>query len=510
MTQARTQITTETAIGDGNCAFNSFILGFSTKKGLDQIERNLLAHDRDPDLAFAAFIQQTARAFKIKADWQTVKAKLLAERENNPNELQRKLAPIMRKLAIDQAEKDVDHLERTINPIQSAFNNFLGTRLQLSWAKKDDIFKEHSFINQKFTELYRLYHPNNELVEKIHRLLTGKSDEEIKQEKTEKADMMTVDLLAWWKDEGYGQFLQEMKKPRKWAGDLELSQLGAYFGVDIDVYRHGHFLHTIHSEHGAIPFSELTTDQQMQLQVRNVGELNQTRQELKLYRRTPEQLSKQLGAIPQAEKIIALITAAEDEGTPLSEIFFPAADEALKASTNELIARNVIARDTKTGKFKFTDLSYEEAKKRVEQVAGKDELLIIWRQYYQNTPTISLINNYGIHWNNGVVGAAPVKKPISQNSFYLDTLTQLRKKEITYDSQAHQALIAEAKKEARKIATGKEKEEKSNDKKHFIEYKLPSKEKITVSEETQMKLDEELAKQLQTEEYRKYKSSRKR
>lgn len=515
----KTRLHTIRAEGDGNCAFNSYSLSLCEPSVLDQIAARVIARGEKPDDVFKKFITDVATAFKLRGDanWESVKAKLLIERRQNPTQLQRKLAPILRELAVDLAEQDEENYKRTLQPIQSAFNNYLGGKLHLPWAKtSDDIFAMHSFITKKFAELYGSYHPNTRWVEAIHNRINKKSSEQVASELAAKESMMLDALKEWWRMEGYAHFLQEMRKSGKWAGDLELFQLSRYFNVNLDVYRGEALFSHIRIHYGEIPAVELHAlnlgeDEELthqmgapvlrnaewlgkQLHTRGLGERTDTNDFLLYSSPTPDFFTLRLDAVPGSERVLEIIADYERKNPDAkltSQVF--AVDETNANSIPELLARDVITHSDHG--YKFTDITCATARERVCAIPEKDQLLIAFTTHYEEPPTLSLINNNAIHWNAGRIGPAAEMSVEKNKNGYKEMLAELRKQPIKYNETEHKELVTRAERISSRV---KEKD--------AITYTLGDKE-INVSKRTQMKLDEELAKKLQHEEQLQYRES---
>ena len=105
------------SLGDGNCAFNAFALAFCRPDILDKVESQ-----QEPGIAFKNFIEKVAEAFNIENNWQSVKQRLL---ELDKTTLQRKLAPILRKLAIEQAKCDNQNRDEMFHSLYSTYRHYI-------------------------------------------------------------------------------------------------------------------------------------------------------------------------------------------------------------------------------------------------------------------------------------------------------------------------------------------------------------------------------------------------
>jgi hypothetical protein len=159
----------ESAVPDGNCAFNAFVLGFSKPEVLDGIEKALKAQNSSPDAAFRDFLSKAAAALDLDDDtWSMLRAGLL----NNENrwQLQKELAPVFRELSIEIIERNAalmeGHRDSTLVVLESQFESYLDARFrnpsasdstvlrQVQQEANDDTYLNHDFIKQKFSQLY--------------------------------------------------------------------------------------------------------------------------------------------------------------------------------------------------------------------------------------------------------------------------------------------------------------------------------------------------------------------
>lgn len=181
MTETRKLITVK-AMGDGNCAYNAFILGFCTPDVLASIDAGAVVE--------FTILAAPALGLKEEAKWDAVKAEILRLARVDATTLQKKLAMAMRQLSIDLINADENYYTRSREHIMSAMIN------------GDDVYSRHAFIKKKYNEL---------------------KDE--------------VAFLAWWEQSGYQLFLTAMRNDGQWAGGQELSALANYFDVNFDVCR---------------------------------------------------------------------------------------------------------------------------------------------------------------------------------------------------------------------------------------------------------------------------------
>ena len=231
----------EDTSGDGNCAFNAFILGFWTEANIKQVEANLAKNKLTADDKFEKFIKLAAPKLGVAATWNAVKQKALELRCTRAGsvQLQKALAEPMRDLAIEllAIETKEDYEKSALYRKNAAYKKYKEDKKKtpsLGLADKenpftpylqrhlvgafeytdsfDDVFKRHSFITDKFKELRN----------------------DVKTNAKEKKQ----GLKKWWKEKngGFNQFLDKMKESGNFAGDLELKQITKYFGANLDIF----------------------------------------------------------------------------------------------------------------------------------------------------------------------------------------------------------------------------------------------------------------------------------
>lgn len=223
----------EEAIGDGNCAFNAFILGLTQQSILDRIEKAFIQRNKKLDDELADFIAEVSKQFNTARNWQAAKAKLLALRygsKQDKTDLQTKLAPFMRQMAVTLHHANPQQFcELTLSPLESAFGDYVFQQYGLDQASvADDVFTKHEFIRSQFKEWY----------DGVARDL---SQEKIVDENKLNAaiEKYKEKLIAWWMggEQNYQFFLANMNQHAEWAGDLELAALAKYFHVNVSVHR---------------------------------------------------------------------------------------------------------------------------------------------------------------------------------------------------------------------------------------------------------------------------------
>lgn len=142
----------ESAIGDGNCAFNAFILGLCQRDTLDRIEKIMQSEKKEIDEALSKFIEQASESLGVlPANFITLKKELLRLRDTDPRKLQKALAPIMRNLACDLLEEPPYGPKSLEQSLLSAYDGFINPGAV--GVVRDDVFSVHQFIKNKFSKL---------------------------------------------------------------------------------------------------------------------------------------------------------------------------------------------------------------------------------------------------------------------------------------------------------------------------------------------------------------------
>ena len=382
----------ESAMGDGNCAFNAFILGLCEQEVLDSIEFNLRQSGQDIDVKLRDFIEAVANQFHVEPHFEVVKQTLLDLKRTNKNKLQKKLAPFMRDYAIWLANRDDGHFVRTEEPLKGAFSSYIRNYIRAQaglpvLGVQDDIFQQHPLIVNQFNLLLRGI--NFELVREDNL-------NEIVEQRQER-------LFAWWLEGGYAEFLHAMKAEGQWAGDLELFQLARYFHVNLTVNRDA-MTHHIHYDYGKFfigDYDQLSEETIKQLVDRNV--INCPPRDIHpddpiyFLPLTREEIKIRLNQVPHYEQAQTLIENHEHDlkDTPLP-LDLP------HECVEELVARNVVERNREENdeyEYCFA-LHAEDAATRIDAVSHVDTLLQAWDENHEDLPTITLSNQAGLHWDN--------------------------------------------------------------------------------------------------------------
>jgi len=199
---------TERAEGNGNCAFNAFVLGFSREDVLTHFEKKAKLDKNKYD----RFVHDASHELNVPTGNLYQEIKKLRQDEDGKITLQEKLAPVMRRLSCELASNDPkrEHFNTTKEILSSAFVNYNQDSANVNKGDSDDIFTTHKFIRDKFNELSKI---------------DSISDTNVYTE-----------LEEWWSAKGYNQFLTEMSaNQEQWAGDLELKELATFFNVNLDI-----------------------------------------------------------------------------------------------------------------------------------------------------------------------------------------------------------------------------------------------------------------------------------
>ncbi len=369
---------------DHECTFNAFALGLCQRKMLMQIERAMLAMNMPPDQRFAGFIRRVSKLLDIECSWSAVKANLIALRNQDKIRLQNVMAPILREMSIKLARKHADkdyHKSQTIIYLMSSFNDYrreYNHKKQVT--KNEDVFSRHPFIVQKFREV----------------CLTGL--DKIKQLKI---------IDNWWFEQGYDIFLNEMSKPRCWAGDIELARLARYFGIVLDVVR-GDFVFNIFGDFGNFP--HLHDHIAPNIPEKYKGEIIDCLYDRDIIKRdyhaamssegvdfsVPDffTISKRLAAIPMYKEVNDFVN---DHCMNLKGIAVP--PNWSLACKLQLIQRNVIGRKFRSNEY-FFDVDAGQAIMRIEPIRCYQEVIEICRAHYRIRPYMVLHNHSGPHWEN--------------------------------------------------------------------------------------------------------------
>ena len=374
----------EYTIGEGDCAFNAFTLALCQPVVLSQIERSIKSANQDINIRFQDFILNAAETLGTDVSWDAVKTALLRLRKNRHEELQRHIAPIMRQLSIDIARNSTDAIllkARTVDKLGSVFNDYLRKKRNKPVTSPDDIFSRHGFITNKFYEVY-----------------SGKDKDKLTQRKK---------IENWWWNAGYDQFLNEMAKPKVWAGDIELARLAKYFNVVLNIIPDEGFLYNIYGDYGYFPFlgDEMGKNipkvdrAEVVEHLRNRFVLAQGYEDVHQYGvnfAMPNfaDVSRRLHAVPNHEEVSKFII----EQAKLKGQIVPS--KWPKRCLEELIQRNVIGRASDSKSYSFS-VDGNVALQLIAEVPHYREVLQICRKHYKSHSTLVLHKSPN-HWSNTI------------------------------------------------------------------------------------------------------------
>ena len=405
-----TQLFSEYAEGDGNCAFNAFILGLSDARILDHLPE---LGEASPDKRYKLFIERAQTVFTgTPLTWQRLRDSLIRYKSLNKVKLQKALAPVVRAFAIELIKKDLDaYYESTINPLNAELGNYfnimqerkknfslLNAPIDHNTPGMGDIFIRHQFVKDAFDFLWQN---------------CGEQDKGL--------DKAQAALQVKWKEKGIGLFLTSMNSDAILAGDLELAPLAKYFGINLDVDM------GIRGRHSIVRFSRMPASVVLEdgkefkldravcqrLSTRAVIDVEGVLEEI-----TPAEVDERLGVIPNYDKVVAYLNVNKPvKGAPV-----PA--DWSQACLRQLLVRSII---TKNNVF-VSDLSDEPVDKRINGKENREETLrriaafphakeiaAAWKTV-PNAPLMTLQNSAAVHWNNIVTIVVPDIKPESLDS----------------------------------------------------------------------------------------------
>ena len=392
MALARYEREKELTIGEGDCAFNAFTLALCDPSVLSQIERSVKSSGTDINLRFETFILHTSQALDVDATWDAVKAELLRLRDKDKEKLQRRIAPIMRMLSIDIARNSPDAVflkSETVDKLVSVFNDYVRKKIGKQVTTHDDIFSRHSFITDKFYDVY-----------------WDRSKDKMARRKA---------IENWWWNKGYDQFLNEMAQQYVWAGDLELARLAKYFNVVLNCVPDEGFLYNIYGDYGYFPFLNDEVGKNIPRQgraevmdlLRNRFVLAQGHEDVHQFgvnfsMTNLSDIGRRLQKIPNDEQVTKLIQSHEKLKGQLVPTNWP------KRCLDELIQRNVIGRNNDGKTFSFS-VDANTAMQCIAEVPHYREIMNICRDYFQSHPTL-VLHKSPDHWSNTLRIISPEEK----------------------------------------------------------------------------------------------------
>lgn len=382
MALARYEREKEQTIGEGDCAFNAFTLALCDPAVFSQIERSIKSAGEDINLRFETFILHVSQTLDVDAAWDAVKAELLRLHQDDKDKLQRSIAPIMRMLSINIARTSHDAVylkSETVDKLVSVYNDYARKKTGKTVTNQDDIFSRHRFITDKFYEIY-----------------WGQNKDKMDRRKA---------IENWWWNEGYDQFLDEMAKPKVWAGDLELARLAKYFNVVLNCVPDEGFLYNIHGDYGYFPFLNDEIGKNIPRQDRaEVMELLHNRFVLAPGHENVHQfgvnflmtnlghISRRLRKVPNDEQVTNFIQSQEKLKGQLAPAAWPT------SCLDELIQRNVIGRNNDGKTFSFS-VDANTALQCIAEVPHYREIMKICGHYFQSHPTL-VLHKSPDHWSN--------------------------------------------------------------------------------------------------------------
>lgn len=499
------------AKGDGNCAFNAFILGLCQPDTLNQIERVFKSEKQNIEIALQRFIKKASEILEVTPEnFVTLKNELLRLRQNEPEKLQKKLAPILRNLACDLLLKDTTKQENLGVSLLSAYDGFINPGAR--GVVEDDVFLVHPFIREKFQELKDM----------TPRLPESEED---------------LALTIWWRKAGYTKFIAEMRRNAENSGDIELAPLAQYFRLSLQVTRQDRFTYQMYRDYGSLPATVvLDLNEKTREDLYNRGIVDhpsnpeQKQLPLNLDRET---LDRRLGAVPDHKTVLAYIESQPEQmkETPVPRTW---STECL----DELKERGIICSASEAhGTLKF-NMNKEAARNGCIALPAPVCAAILSHSRKEPLPEVLLVNDNAIHWDfmQPDKTTSPDIKPskMSRNdekeSYPFDELFELpdndhheekalsNKPVQTYEKQLLTLLkdkLADYKGEGNKWERWVKQEITKLEQKtehplientppvpgKEVEYTLSEDKKIKMSIDEQIKRDEEYAKKLQSEEY---------
>lgn len=235
-------------IRNGNCTFNAFALPLSLH--LDYIQTVFFGSQvklSSKDIqACKLFLKQVGKALNLHPiKFSTIKSKLLSlNAQEKYADIQKALAPALRQLAVSQLKNNEEAQAATLQSLLNTFEHY-----QTPEAAQDDIYLQHSFIDNKFQALLNKAHLMK-LCEDNAAFL-----EVLKKSNCNQNEIKTIAqsfLEAWWKEEGYDQFLEQMKRDTFYAGDLELAALAKFFKLNLKITS-PHYSYEAYTENRSAP-----------------------------------------------------------------------------------------------------------------------------------------------------------------------------------------------------------------------------------------------------------------
>jgi|GEM_PF-6043344 len=360
------------AEGDGECAFNAFILGLKqvalsgkldahadeTYKSFFQFSKEITLFSKE----IALQSKDPSKEITLPATWAEFKKFLI----NTPTiELQKKLAfPLFRPFAISLIENQAGytgaaHQSNTLPVLTSVFRNYVLTQLKqaqnIQVVNEDDLFNI-PHIEAKFDELSVKILTHVEFVKFAARYKALMKKQKNSKEQIELDNLteqleriiesVQKDALApWWKTSGHTDFLNVMKQQEKWAGDLELAPLAEFFGVNLNIKRR-EMTYVMHFDYGMLDAAELKLSENSINRMIKLDLIDKSSVKPGVYRwlniPSEQELDHRLDAVPDSDNVInyldSVAKAKEFIGTKIETPFF-------EAVSQQLVDNNIIAKD---------------------------------------------------------------------------------------------------------------------------------------------------------------------
>lgn len=368
-------LSVEIALGDGDCLFNAFALAISEKSVADKIKK--------PEAEFVSVLGKVLLPTVLNPTWDVVKLELIRRKNEDKEALQKALALSLRQLSIAQTKNPMSikgrlHASESGKLLFAEMGEYFSQTLGGEQHKFiSDVYGQHSFIKDKFLELY-----NAAVADPAREKFNG--------------SLPKIALEDWWKTTGHAEFLTQMSLPGKWAGDLELASLAEGFGVNVEVVSKARQInHRVYDANGVL--SEGLAVYFDALRDRGIITSDSIWKEL-----SEKQVRERLDAIPDESLVKNYIVIKKPENNS------PVPAEWTNETVEQLKARGLVA--SRRGKDVFTldlkaDEAIDNAFKRISKAeAINADMILIERKkvYRDDVPTIVLANENAIHWNNTI------------------------------------------------------------------------------------------------------------
>lgn len=409
-------------LADGNCAYNAIALAFVDLVLLGKLD------EAAKQGRFALLLSELSKINASITDWEAFK-KYLNENRDKPALIQSNLARVFRKIVVDLKEnefKRVGHKNKSeIKVFLAEFREhvlkqysipcdeggFIGGDIYCEIPKIVAKFEEETQIIDKAIEdldlfklalAYEAFNSNQELTEeqtKYHDTLENALKERYKQ------------LKEWFINSGYQIYLDFIKTPTNWVGDLELATLSAHLGINTKACRPGKKkFYEIYNPHGYLPTNFLKPEQIDLLKERGIINKKGDTQDLEIQEIVDkEKLTRRLNDIKNL-KIVSdywFNNFTDEKKIPVPSEWIPdnkRSQNQMEANNlfnnedfAELIERGIINID-QTGKYVFFQLTAEEFIKKTNGVENSESIIEQLLKNYENPPDVCLSNPQATHW----------------------------------------------------------------------------------------------------------------